>query len=171
MKNIKLSHEDIPPENRFLVKRFSGPELFKVTKAHWNLYEDEGRNNLTLYLECDGGVALTEEISYCSEYCNWELNLWESNLSEEQLVPGFKAKIPSGYDESKDGWITNFYFTEHDGSDNNEIEIIKKENERLLIKITGEITDLNFYDGSKPNSKLCVQTWFTKSSEVARSIS
>ena len=169
-KEVKLSEKDYPPEGQLLAKRFSGPEVFKITKAHWNLYTDGERKNLTLLIECEEGIKLSKQIEYCSESCHWELNLVEDEIEDANLREGFEASIPEGYDESRDGWITNFYFCEHDGTDQNRIRVEDRKEDRILVTITGQKTDLNYYDGSKPETKLYLKAWFTKDTSATRSM-
>jgi hypothetical protein len=81
-------------------------------------------------------------------------------LDNSDLRIGFKAEIPNGYDKEIDDTITNFYYCEHQQTDNNLIEILKTDGEKLYVRITGETMDVNYYDGSKPNNKIIVETWF-----------
>jgi hypothetical protein len=40
--------------------------------------------------------------------------------------------------------------------------VMKGAGNRLLFRLTGEVEDVNYYDGSKPKNKIFVQTWFEK---------
>jgi len=101
---------------------------------------------------------------------SWELNLVEDVIEDKEIEAGFTAQIPEAYDESRNGWITNFYFAEHEGSENNHISILDRCGDELFVKITGEIIDVNYYDGSKPNSKIAVRTWFKVDENTMRSM-
>ena len=154
-----------PISDELWMSRFNGIGKYALETAEWNVYEDSDREKVNLWLrvECGEAIEETEDTSFYAGSSHWELNLVEDDLGEEFLVPGFEASIPIGYDESRGGWVTNFYFSSHEGSDNNTIKIIKREGDRLLIRISGDIKDVNYYDGSKPKSVLILQTWFTKS--------
>ena len=152
------------------MKRFNGVEKYEIKSATWNIYRDEDKINMCLLVESDQAISQAEDTESIFQMLHWELNLVEKKLDEEQLQTGFKAKIPEAYDESRNGWITNFYFCEHEGSENNTIHIIETDKDKLLIRITGEITDVNYYDGSKDNSLLLVETWFTKNNSTMRSM-
>src|SRR5262249_21361250 len=86
------------------------------------------------------------------------------------LLPGAGFSVPRGYDKSCGGHVTNFYYCEHEGTENNLIQILKSDGDRLLLRLTGETIDVNFYDGSKPPTKLRVETWFVHDSKTKRSM-
>ena len=153
-----------------LMKRFNGDEKYRIQAATWNLYNDNEKMNLCLLIESDEAIAQSEDTASYFQMLNWELNLVEKSLEDSQLQSGFTANIPEAYDEDGDGWITNFYFVEHQGSENNKIEIIERQGDQLLIRVSGEIPDVNFYDGSKPHATLLVETWFTKDENTRRSM-
>jgi hypothetical protein len=158
-----------PALEELWVNRFLGLEIYHIETAEWNLYRDEedGRMNLWVKLDCDKAIKQFEDTEYTNTIPNWEINLVEPEIV---ISEGFEAAVPEGYDESRGGWITNFYACSHDGSDKNTIQILKEEGDKLLIRLTGEIVDPNFYDDSKPRSKLLVETWFTKNTEGGRSM-
>ncbi len=109
------------------MERFCGPEVYEVVDAGWNLYpdEDDGVITLCISLQCGEAIKQCDDTEYIGGSPYWELNLVDNSLTEARLAPGFRAEIPKGYDESRGGWITNFYFSEHAGSDKNTIEILK----------------------------------------------
>ena len=91
---------------------------------------------------------------------HWELTVRAEKLDLAALKSGFKAEIPIGYDEESGENLTNFYYCEHDPSDNNQLEILEKQGNRILFRISGEVGDVNYYDGSKPVNKILVEAWF-----------
>ena len=149
------------PKQELILDRFMGRERYKADSAEWNLYKDEdlGRMNLWLAIDCSEALEQFEDTEYINMEPNWELNLIEDKIS---VVQGFTANIPLGYDESRDGWITNFYSVSHDGSDKNRIEVVEVEGDRVRFRLSGEIVDPNYYDDSKPRTKVYVDAWFTK---------
>ena len=151
-------------ENRPCLKltRFCGDEFYPVNKATWHIYEneDDNINELWLDVEADYGIILSEDTKALNAEPHWELTYRHENLNTNDLVTGFRAVIPDGYDNDIDDTVTNFYYCEHEASDNNVIEILATEGNRLLIRLTGEVTDVNYYDGSKPKNKIFIETWF-----------
>ena len=162
-----------PGPQELWMQRFKGLEIYTIETARWNLYRDDedGRMNLWIYVECGKAKKQFEDTEYVGGEPHWELNLVQDTLAEETLTAGFEATIPEGYDESRGGWVTNFYFVQHAGSDKNTLEVLEVDGDRMRIRLTGEIVDVNFYDDSKPRSKLLVETWFTRDAAGRRSMS
>ncbi len=162
------------PENQILVlERFNGFESYSIELAEWNLYIDEENRMMNLWIFLSAGQALrqqkdTEELN---AEPHWELNLVESSLSEDLIKPGFMAAIPESYDDSKGGWITNFYYCEHEGTDKNTIEVVATDGDRVRFRLYGETVDVNYYDGSKPATKLLTDVWFKRNRDGGRSMS
>jgi len=71
--------------------------------------------------------------------------------------------ISHGYDEDLEVYVTNFYYVEHDTIDDNEITILGREGSGVRAGIVGKITDVNFFDGSKPKTKVVVDAVFNVS--------
>ena len=147
------------------LKRFCGDEIFPITKATWYFsVDDDLGNELWLKINADYGsffyrefVAGYDPESYILP--KWELNYFEDNLQESHLQAGFRGEIPLGLGDWE---FTNFYYYEHAPTDKNIIEILERKGDYLLIRITGEVEDVAFYDGSKPKTKLSVITWFVR---------
>lgn len=167
--STQLESDCQPALEELWVNRFLGLEIYHIETAEWNLYENESddRMNLWLRLDCDKAVKQFEDTKYTITVPNWEINLIEPKID---LAAGFEAVVPESYDESREGWITNFYAKCHEGSEKNTIRVVKSDGDRLLIRLTGETIDPNFCDGSKPRSSLLVETWFTKNNQGHRSM-
>ncbi|MEL7118317.1 MAG: hypothetical protein AAFO07_02720 [Bacteroidota bacterium] len=157
-------------KNILIIKRFNGEERYKVKSASWNFYLDNNLKTFCVYLKSDESLEIGEDTGSFFSSLNWELNYIDSKLKEEDLVKGFYAEIPEAYDEKKEGWITNFYYSSHEGTDKNSIKIIDRFEDKLLLELSGEVIDPNYYDGSKPNAVLLVQTWFDKKEGTKRSM-
>ena len=71
-----------------------------------------------------------------------------------------KFAIPSGYDETE-VYRTNFYYYEHETIEAREVEITDKTGQGYRVRITGEMLDPNFYDGSKPLTRIELEADFT----------
>lgn len=162
------------PQHPILVfERFNGYESYPVTLAEWNIYQDEdiGMMNLNITLETGPGIVLHEDTTSLNGSPHWELNLLETDLSEDSIKVGFIGKIPESYDDSRDGQLTNFYYCSHEGTDKNTIEVIEVDGDRVRFRVTGETIDVNYYDNSKPPTKLSVDIWFQRDREGMRSMS
>ncbi|MBE7649170.1 hypothetical protein G1K66_12590 [Tenacibaculum finnmarkense] len=142
--------------------RFCGEELYPIESATWHFHksEEDNINELWLEIKADYGQQLSEDTKYLEKQPHWELTIKIENLKLTDFVSGFKTEIESGFDEESEDYLTNFYYCEHEPSDNNSIEIVERNENQILFRIEGEITDVNYYDGSKPNNKIIVETWF-----------
>jgi hypothetical protein len=154
-----------------VMERFNGYESYPIELAQWNLYRDEelGMMNLWIYLRAGAGIVQHEDTKYIGGKPNWELNLVKRDLSEAVIKVNFSETIPSCYDENQGGWLTNFYFCSHNGTDRNTIETIDIDGDRVRFKLLAETIDVNYYDGSKPPTQLSVDTWFDRNCSGRRS--
>jgi hypothetical protein len=160
------------PENPILIlERFNGFEAYPIELSEWNLYKDDnGMMNLWIFLSTGRAIIQKDDTKSLNANPNWELNLVEPNLPESSICCGFRATIPESYDENRSGWITNFYFCEHEGTDNNTIEVIEVDGDQTRFRLLGETVDVNYYDGSKPSTKLIADTWFERNRGGRRSM-
>ena len=76
-------------------------------------------------------------------------------------LPGKTFRLPHDYDAVKREYLTNFCYVEHDSILDSRIEILAQEDSGLRIRATGWVTDVNYYDGSKPPTKITVEAVFT----------
>ncbi len=155
-----------------ILDRFCGRETYPIKSATWNLYTDDElqMSTLCLSVEAGPGTILHEDTKSLNAEPSWEVNVVEMNLPLSALAAGAVFHVPEGYDEARGGHVTNFYYCEHEGSDENIVEILAIDGERLLVRLQGETVDVNFYDGSKPATKLSVETWFVREQRTTRSM-
>ena len=156
----------------FTIQRLEHNEQFLVNSVKWNLYSDveSKASNFCLFIECKQAINISLELQEFFERMHWELNVVEPTITEDEMIDGFVYQIPKGYDESREGYITNLYFFEHQCSDNNQITILKCDGSRKLIRLEGEVGDINHYDESKPKNKLSLETWFEFDPVITRSM-
>lgn len=140
--------------------RFCGEELYPIERATWHFHEDEETNELWLEIEAGAGIQLSEDTEELEAQPLWELTVRIKDLKPSDLTIGFEACIKDGYDDDLDDTVTNFYYCEHEPTDNNKIEIRDTNGTKILFKVTGEVTDVNYYDGSKPKNTILVEAWF-----------
>jgi hypothetical protein len=146
--------------NLLKLVRFCGDEYFPIIKATWFINKCDEFDELWFEIEAMEGTVLCEDTKQLNGKPNWQLTCVIKKLDRNDLKTGFMVEIPNGYDEKIDDTITNFYYCEHQQTDNNLIEILETDGEKLYARITGETMDVNYYDGSKPNNKIIVETWF-----------
>lgn len=156
-----------------VLKRFNGDELYPIARAEWNLYEDSeyGHWNLWISLDADFAVSQQEDTVTLNGQPKWEVNWIADRMAISELIPGFRREIPNGYVERREVTRhTNFYYTSHEDTDDNIIEIVAVDGDRLKIRLQGTTIDVNHYDDSKPRTKIAVETWFTHHPEGRKTI-
>ena len=77
------------------------------------------------------------------------------------LLTGRSCTLPHGYDKDSGEYLTNFYYCEHELVDDVEIAVIQRHLDRAHLGITGTTIDVNYYDGSKPPTKILIDADFT----------
>jgi len=70
---------------------------------------------------------------------SWSLDIWSRGLTEATLLPGSQFLIPSFYDDFSGVIFTNFFYDEHEGTEDNVIKIIRREGDTLELFIEGYI--------------------------------
>jgi hypothetical protein len=149
-------------QSELKLSRFCGEELYPITAATWEVFEDDDEPcELWLEIEAGRGTQLHDDTNDLDAEPHWELTFVSDSLRPDSLVAGFTAEIPLGEEGEGDDSTALLYYCEHEPTDKNSIEVLAVDGDRLLLRVTGETMDVNFYDGSKPNTKLFVETWFT----------
>ena len=137
--------------NTLILKRFCGEEYYRLQNASWSIW-----NGSVLCVEMwfAEGTNLHEDTEYLEEEPGWELyfNLPEEN--EDCVKTGMVLTDTENREEE-----THFYYCEHLPTVNNRLEILDTDGTRLLLRITGECCDVNYYDGSKGNNSLELTAW------------
>lgn len=143
--------------------RFNGEEVFAVDSATIEHYKDEdGLYAVTLRAEACGpplrSLPDTESL-HAEPFAEVTLHLPKPPAAA--LMPGRMFSLPKGYDERTREYHTNFYYCEHEPMDDNEVVILKRDGLKIRARLTGTTMDVNFYDGSKPATKVAVEADFT----------
>lgn len=142
--------------------RFNGLEQFSIVKA--TIFDWEKDGNIYLNFDIETGDKPLKSLPDTEEFHaqpNAEFTILFKELDWNKLV-GCRFKIPSSYNEEIEDYVTRLYYYEHDDVEDNLIEIIKQDGEKYFVKISGTCTDVNFYDGSKPDTKVLIEAWFEK---------
>ena len=57
--------------------------------------------------------------------------------------------------------VGRLYYCEHQDLYDNKVQIIARNGSRFQVRWTGTTMDVNYYDGSKPETKVEIEGWFT----------
>jgi hypothetical protein len=147
---------------KMTLHRFNGDEIYTVESATIEHYK-AADGSFTVTFRAETGSTPIQTLSDTEElkaqpWAEWTLTL--SKTPAIALRPGGKFSIPEGH-SAEAGYVTNLYYCEHETMDENEIEVIERDGLRVRARITGMATDVNYYDGSKPRTKVVVEADFT----------
>ena len=140
--------------NKLILKRFCGEEYYPVQSASWSIWRDR---TFCVEMWFTEGENLHEDTEYLEQEPGWELYFDVPSITEESLQPGFVLEQKDIIEDE-----THFYYCEHLPTFDNRLEILDREEDRLLLKVTGTCCDVNYYDGSKGNNELEITLWIDK---------
>ena len=89
----------------------------------------------------------------------WRLDVWTHKLSDDMLLPGSQFLIPSFYDDFTGVVFTNFFYDEHEGTEDNVIKIIRREGDTLELVVEGHIRHEH---ASMRPTRITVEARFTR---------
>jgi hypothetical protein len=143
------------------LNRFNGQEQFSISKATIFQYEEDGVFELNLEIETnEKPIKTLPDTKELNAQPNAEFIVHLDVFSWENLV-GKSFSIPQGYDEESEEYLTRIYYCEHQETDDNVIEIKEQQANQFRVVITATCVDVNYYDDSKPRTKIEIDAWFT----------
>jgi hypothetical protein len=145
------------------LQRFNGDEVFSVEEATVDFLIAENRWFATTFRADSARPPIqtlpdTEELN-AKPFA--ELTLYLPKHPGITLLTGRSCTLARGYDGASGEYLTNFYYCEHELVDDVEITVIKRHLDRAHLRITGTTIDVNYYDGSKPPSRILIDAEFT----------
>lgn len=156
-----------------ILDRFCGRETHPIVKGTWSIFHDDAIETPTLCIQiCAGeGIELHEDTQELKVEPYWEINVVCADMQDSALQAGARFSVPKGYDEEQGGFVTNFYYCQHEPTEQNVVEILARKGERLHVRLSGERVDVNYYDGSKPPTRICVEMELEHDPATMRSMS
>ena len=143
--------------------RFNGDEIYSVQSA--TIKQNKTENGLfaiTFSVETAWPpIKMLSDTESLHGKPKAEITIHVAKPAALILKAGATFSLPKGYDESTRENFTNFYYREHEPMDENEIEVLEREDLKIQISILGTVPDVNHYDGSKPRTKVTIVADFT----------
>ena len=132
--------------------RFNGLEEFEIIEAE--IYFSYEAAHLTLDFQT--GPCISTPLEDTNENGGLSGSFWIYDLEISSLkeLAGQSFFIKDGYKNEEYDTCSLFYYWEHMPITNNKIEFLTYENEVLLVKASANTVDVNWHDGSKPESKI-----------------
>jgi hypothetical protein len=146
-----------------MLHRFNGEEIYEIEEATISSHKVSNGIVAVTFLAKAGKVplkTLPDTISLRAQpFAEVILHMSPGQLAA--LGNGQKFLLPKGYDEETSEYLTNFYYCEHEPMDDNEVVILERSGAQVSAQVSGSVVDVNFYDGSKPRTKVVVNAMFT----------
>jgi hypothetical protein len=124
------------------------------------VHDEDG---IRLWFEAMTGGKAIKTVPDTAEYPtnpNAEVAVSLKNLDPSKLV-GKQFLVLSGYDEEIEDHVATIYYYEHEDLNDNVIEITAQDSNRFHVRWTGTTGDVNFYDDSKPKTRVEIEGEFT----------
>jgi hypothetical protein len=156
-----------PPEDRFVLHRFNGDEVYRFKSAIMFTYSADP---VTRSFEVQ---ADREAISRCEDTAELGMapgaavDIELPNFDLDQLV-GRTFSIPGTKTDDEDSCKALFSYCEHEPLRKNKITVVSRKGDRFWLRWTAETKDVNFYDGSKPPTKVEIEGEFLFVTDVKK---
>ena len=139
----------------FTLHRFNGIEQFTIAEAKVYVVENDDKS-IMLWLEMETDeqpLRSVPDTADCGMNPSGEITIYLDHLQlgtfGERTFP-----IPNGYDEKSRSLIAGLYYFEHQEVNDNTLHLAYKGNGVFQARWTGVTTDIAYYDGSKPDTKI-----------------
>jgi len=139
---------------KLVLHRFNGDEEYEVERATILAVHDEDGFRLWFEAETDGVCLrrlLDTESLHGSPKAEVAVGL---KKVEPTRLAGKRFSVPAAYDQEIDEHVASIYYVEHEDLDENEIEVVARDGDVFQVRWTGTTTDVNYYDGSKPRTRV-----------------
>lgn len=153
----------------FELKRFNGVEAYAIETASCNCYQRAGMTEGVFVVTTSKSIETLPDTKELSAIPNLEIGFRTNVPLLEVFAAGAKYSGIPEYDDALDEWMTNLYYCEHQGVDNVTITIEASDSETIIATIEGTTTDVNHYDGSKPDTTVFVRAVFQRQTDLEKS--
>ncbi|MFE7464389.1 hypothetical protein ACFU6R_09815 [Streptomyces sp. NPDC057499] len=160
---------------RFVLHRFNGDEAYRLGEATVRVLRSYGSGSgsgsgsegdgheVTVWFEAQAdpeGARRCADTAEAGMVPSAEVGvgMTEGEADIDRLV-GRTFLVP-GVPEGEDSASSLLYYFEHEPLRDNRITVVSRDGDRLRLRWTGECDDVNFYDGSKPPTRIGVEGVF-----------
>lgn len=144
----------------FILRRFNGDEVYQIESATIALDDGQDGVRLTFVVKAAKGALQTvpDTVTYPATP-NAEVAIMLPPDDINKLV-GRQFMVPTGYDSQQEEYVATIYYYEHEVLDNNVIDIFSHEHDAFHVRWTATTLDVNYYDGSKPDTQVEIDGMF-----------
>ncbi|MFD7070380.1 hypothetical protein ACFV97_24455 [Streptomyces sp. NPDC059913] len=167
---------------RFVLRRFNGDEAYGLAEATVCVIRSYdgggdgdgsgdagwcggggGGDGVTVWFEA---LAASEGARRCADTAEAGMvpsaevgvGMTEAEADIDRLVG--RTFLMPGVPEGEDSALSLLYYFEHEPLRDNRITVVARDGDRLRLRWTAECDDVNFYDGSKPPTRIEIEGVF-----------
>lgn len=149
-----------PVESRFILHRFNGDEVYRFENAVMWAYVNEPGVTLWFEVSADAdAVQRCEDTAEMGMSPNAEVGIDLPELDADQLV-GRQFIIPGTTSDDEDSCMSLLYYCEHEALRENRIKVLSRDGDRFWLQWAAIVRDVNYYDGSKPPTRVEIEGEF-----------
>ena len=144
------------------LNRYNGSEIFPFSVAKVRVWQFEDAHTLDFEFETLPYVERSDSLEQIPEEktLSGEIKIILPGKFSLGAVANKKFEVPKSYDEALDEYVTSLYYYEHEGLDDNSVEILNIDDDSFRVRWEATACDPNFYDGSKPRTKVLIEGKF-----------
>jgi hypothetical protein len=148
-------------KSQLRLDRFCGHEIFPVTDVKVYLADEDGARFLNLEIICGKAIeqSVPEEERFQQSAVSLEVWIPIPAVRPEALA-GTKVHVPWSRHETHDFWNYLCCYEQEDVRDVN-VEFVEARGAECRARVSGTTRDPNHYDGSKTDTKVAAEIWFT----------
>jgi hypothetical protein len=149
-----------PPENRFILHRFNGDELYRFETAEmWAYVNQPGVTLWFKVVATDDAIQRCEDTAKMGRSPSAEVGIDLPKLNAGKLV-GREFVISGTKSDDGDSCMSLLYYCEHEPLRENTIKVVSRDGDRFWLCLTAVVRDVNHYDGSKPPTRVEIEGEF-----------
>ncbi len=146
--------------------RFNGDEIWNLTKGGFSVIDWDDEAIITVWAGSNGElISPPLEDTYDSTHPTLELQMAIPYTATDKLVDSKFEFTLTERPEDDDVYFSNFYYYGHEFTHHNSIAVIEQKDNFYHIIASATTTDVNFYDGSKPDNLIVIDCWLPRSSK------
>jgi hypothetical protein len=146
-------------KGKLILKRFNGVEEFEISEAEICAWKDQGEIFLNLEIKTLRALSTLPDTKEAEALPNAEVTIRLASLSINSLI-GEKFIVENGMNEDTEEWDGRFYYFGHQDLNQNEINFLSMDEGMFFVSWSGITRDINYYDGSKPDSEVVIEARF-----------
>jgi hypothetical protein len=147
-------------KGKLTLKRFNGIEEFEISDAEICAWEDQGKICLNLEISTNKAIATLPDTREIEALPNAEVTIRLDELKPSSLI-GNDYIVENGLNEETEELDGRFYYCEHQSLNQNIVKFLSKDENLFSISWSGITNDINYYDGSKPDSEILIEAIFS----------